>query len=87
MGDPIVANLAQAARTVKQGEAIPPDAVYCTSYCNRAHRLRDGKPIAHVCYVLPPSALDSERHGDVAEAIRRIESAKPLRVHRGVRRP
>lgn len=60
--------------------------VYCTTYCNKGHDTRDGAPIDHECYVLPPEALDLERRGDVPGAIKAIEAAKakgPLRVHRG----
>jgi hypothetical protein len=60
---------------------------YCTSYCNKGHRLSDGKPIAHECYILPPSALEAERAGDVEKAVELIQAAKPLRyMARGVRR-
>ena len=36
---------------------------YCTTFCNRAHRLSDGKPVAHECYILNPKALQLEREG------------------------
>jgi len=58
--------------------------IYCTSYCNKGHRLHDGKPVGHECHVLPSKALASERAGDTDEAIRIIQAAKPLRTHRGV---
>lgn len=60
--------------------------VWCTSYCNRGHRLHDGKPVEHECYILPPKALELERAGDTRAAIDAIEAAKPLRaMRRGVR--
>lgn len=59
--------------------------IYCTSFCNFGHRLLDGKPAGHECYILPVKALQAEREGDVAAAIEHIESAKPLQTHRGVR--
>jgi hypothetical protein len=62
------------------------DAVYCTTYCNHGHRLRDGMPVNHECYVLPPEALKLEREDKFEEAIAVIQKAKPLRVSRGVRR-
>ncbi len=37
--------------------------VYCTSFCNKSHRLHDGKPVEHQCYVLNPQALHLERAG------------------------
>lgn len=53
---------------------------YVTTRCNFAHRLADGKPIDHECEILPPAALEAERKGDFAEAIRLIEEAKkPVR--------
>lgn len=59
---------------------------YVTTYCNKAHRMADGKPIAHECYVLPPKALEAERAGDTVTAVSLIAAAKPLRLMRkGVR--
>lgn len=60
-------------------------ASYVTTYCNHAHRLSDGAPIAHECYVLPPAALAAERDGDTDKAISILQAAKPLRRHRGAR--
>ena len=60
---------------------------YCTSFCNHAHRVSDGKPVAHECYVLPPAALAAERRGDFREALQHIAEARPLKTHRGVRKP
>lgn len=54
------------------------EAIYVTSYCNKAHRMRDGKPIEHECHVLPPRALYAERDGDTETATFFIEGAKPL---------
>jgi hypothetical protein len=56
---------------------------YHTTYCNKAHDLRDGKPVAHICYVLPVDALHAERDGRFEDAITIIESKKPLRVSKG----
>ena len=60
-------------------------AIYCTSYCNQGHRMSDGKPVGHECYVLPVKALEAERDGDVPKAIKILQEKKPLRVSRGVR--
>lgn len=61
-------------------------AEYATTFCNRAHRTRDGKPVAHNCFILPPAALRLERDGDIPGAIAAIDAAKPLReMARGVR--
>ena len=61
------------------------NATYVTTYCNFPHRMRDGVPIGHECYVLPPRALEFERQGDTSAAIAVIQSAKPLRRHAGAR--
>ncbi len=59
---------------------------YATTYCNRGHRLSDGKPVAHECYILPPAALQAEMNGDYEKAIEILERERPRRkVHRGVR--
>ncbi len=59
---------------------------YCTTYCNRAHRMSDGKPIAHECRIIPPKALAAERQGDYEAAIE-IMRATPVRtMRRGVRK-
>ena len=61
--------------------------IYVTTYCNHAHDVRDGKPIAHECHVLPVAALEAEMRGDVAQAIE-ILAATPSserRVHKGKR--
>jgi hypothetical protein len=60
--------------------------VYATTYCNKGHRISDGMPVNHECYVLPPAALRAERDGDIPRAIDIIQAAKPLRVSR-VRMP
>lgn len=59
--------------------------IYCTSYCNFGHRMRDGAPVGHECYVLPPVALRLEREGDIPGATRILEEAKPLKPHSGAR--
>lgn len=59
-------------------------AFYVTTFCNKAHRMRDGKPVAHECYVLPPAALRAERDGDMRRAIELIQAA-PRVVSRGVK--
>jgi len=59
--------------------------IYCTSYCNQGHRMRDGKPINHECMLLPPAALRAEREDRFEEALQILQQAKPLRVHRGLK--
>lgn len=66
---------------------------YCTSFCNQAHRMHDGKPVAHECYIIPPAALTAERDGNTQLAIELIQAGKKYRLwgevslkpHRGVR--
>lgn len=41
---------------------------YVTTFCNFAHDLDDGKPIAHECWILPKNALEYERRGEHASA-------------------
>jgi hypothetical protein len=62
------------------------DHIYCTSFCNQGHRLSDGKPVGHECYILPTEALRAERAGDPGEAIAILSSWKRRRVHKGVKR-
>ena len=67
-------------------KSVVDPAVYIAVYCNKSHRTRDGKPVSHECYILPPAALSAERDGRFDEAISLIESAKPLRLmKRGTR--
>lgn len=42
---------------------------YCTTFCNFAHYLDTGRPIAHECYVIPPAALKIEREQGAAAAL------------------
>lgn len=58
--------------------------IYCTSFCNHGHRLTDGKPVDHECYIIPPAALAAERDDRIADAIALIEASPRVR-HRGVR--
>lgn len=61
--------------------------IYCTSYCNRAHRLSDGKPIEHECYVLPVEMLAAERAGNTCKAVEILQGKRhALRIMpRGVK--
>lgn len=60
---------------------------YVTTYCNRSHDVKTGKPIGHNCYILPPAAIRAEMRGDYDEA-NKILSAWHNRVEmrRGMRR-
>jgi hypothetical protein len=48
--------------------------VWCSTFCNRGHRMRTGRPIKHECRILPPSAMRAERDGDLAKAARIMRS-------------
>jgi hypothetical protein len=61
--------------------------MYCTTYCNKPHRLSDGKPIAHECYVLPTEALHAEKAGNVSKAVGILGKWKKKRTHRGLKDP
>jgi hypothetical protein len=37
------------------------ETLYCTSFCNFPHRMSDGVPVGHECYVIPPALLIAER--------------------------
>lgn len=58
---------------------------YVSSYCNHPHRMADGKPIKHECYIIPPLALKREREGDVSGAIM-VMQATPMKHHTGTRK-
>jgi hypothetical protein len=60
---------------------------YASTYCNKTHRMSDGKPVEHNCYILPPSALRLEYDGDYEAAIEVLQASKPMReMLRGVKR-
>lgn len=58
---------------------------YMTTYCNKAHRIVDGKPVDHQCYVIPPKALKLEMDGNVSAALVVLSAAQPLQMHSGVK--
>lgn len=61
------------------------DTFYVTTFCNKAHRLEDGKPIDHECYVLPTAALHAEKEGKLGEAVELLGRWKRRHVHKGLR--
>lgn len=58
---------------------------YVTTYCNKAHRVKDGKPIAHECRIIPPKALQAEMAGDIDTAIEILQASPTRMMRRGVR--
>ena len=61
--------------------------LYAPTFCNQPHRMRDGKPVEHECYVLPTEALVAERAGDIGRALDILDKWRNRRVHRGLRAP
>lgn len=70
---------------MRQARAVDAAPIYLTTYCNRWHEIERGRPIGHECHVLPPAAIRAEMRGEFEEAIGKIERAKPLRTHGGVK--
>jgi len=58
---------------------------YVTTYCNFAHRVEDGEPLNHECFVLPPAAVAAERNGDFPLALALRSAGKPFRHSNGVK--
>jgi hypothetical protein len=56
---------------------------FVTSFCNFPHRLRDGKPVEHECYVLRPRSLQLERE-EKFDQIEKMHDGVVMR--RGVKR-
>ena len=59
--------------------------LYCSTFCNNAHRLYDGKPVNHQCFVLPTEMLYAEQRGDFARAQLVMTKWKKRRIHNGVK--
>lgn len=56
-----------------------------TTYCNKWHRLSDGKPVNHECYILPTPALHAEKAGNVSLAVDLLAAWKKRKKHTGVK--
>lgn len=67
----------------RQGNPGEPE-IYCSTYCNFGHRMKDGRPVEHECRVIPPAALRAERAGDYDKAIEIMGKGTP-RHHFGRR--
>lgn len=50
--------------------------IYVSTYCNFAHRRKDGKPLKHECRTIPPLALWQERQGDYEAAIETMKGKR-----------
>lgn len=40
---------------------VKDDRTWVTTFCNHPHRMRDGRPVNHECYHIPPRLLELER--------------------------
>jgi len=61
------------------------ERTYASTFCNFNHRMSDGKPIGHECYVIDSRLLEAElATGEWPEAIAE-EWRKSRVLHRGVR--
>lgn len=65
--------------STKKSTTTNPEDVFCTSFCNKPHRLSDGVPLNHECYVLKPAGLRHERDGVFLKSI-----LSTGRVHPGI---
>ena len=63
----------------------PKPAVYCSAFCNFGHRLSDGKPIGHECYVIPPALLEKERNGEPWPRAEYWAWRDNRKIHRGLK--
>lgn len=63
----------------------PDEPIYCSTFCNFAHRLKDGKPIGHECYVIAPKLLAKERNGETWTNEEYEAWRKSRRIHRGLK--
>lgn len=57
--------------------------IYLTSFCNKPHCLKTGKPVDHQCYILPVQALKLEKYDDIDGAYDILASTK-LEPHNGI---
>lgn len=65
--------------------SLKPGTFYVTTFCNFAHRLSDGAPINHECFVLSPSKLRAEMRAETSADFDKIGSMvqEPRRTHSG----
>ena len=57
---------------------------YVPSFCNKHHRLEDGKPIKHECFVLPTEYLCAEKSGNRERAKEVLDGWKKRKPHKGL---
>lgn len=56
-----------------------------TTFCNHPHRMSDGKPIGHECFVLPTAMLVAERAGKHEQALVVMGQWKKRKAHKGLK--
>jgi hypothetical protein len=54
--------------------------IYRTSFCNKGHLIKNGRPVDHQCYILPPEAIAAERNDDFEKAVQILRAHAPLEV-------
>jgi hypothetical protein len=54
----------------------------CSMYCKKDHRLVDGVPVDHACFVLPVAMLELERQGEFTNAVKELTAWIDLGIKR-----
>jgi hypothetical protein len=55
------------------------------SFCGNVHKMDDGRPVDHKCFILPTEALVAERDGDMKRSWQIMQGWKNRRPHNGLR--
>jgi hypothetical protein len=63
----------------------PSTETWCSRFCGKKHRVRDGKPVGHECFVLPAEAVFAESRGDDRRAASIMALWKDRRPHKGIK--
>jgi hypothetical protein len=58
---------------------------YVSTYCNHAHRKKDGKPMQHECRIIPPAALRAEQGEDYDLATTILGETRPVIMRHGIK--
>lgn len=65
-------------------EELARRSVFTTTFCNKGHRLSDGKPVEHECYVLDPTVLQEEAYNGASAALDLVRSGERKMHHHKV---
>lgn len=57
-------------------EPLPTSGFYVSTYCNKAHSLKTGRPLHHECRHIKPAALRLEMYDCFAESIEILQATK-----------